>query len=258
MIGLIDLNRIEFNYDYKGYTSIINQVVDIAIEHYKKYNDYSLIITDSQIEMHYENIFNGGRIDYDASLIFLEDFYQNKTEHNIFNAHTIANVDNLKRRYVAFNNILKIKPEIKELVDDIISKLDVGVNTLAIQIRGTDKKTEIPEIPIDVIIDKIKKFKSEYMIDNIFVSTDEFKYIEVLVNTFGDMIKYNDNNLFSYDGNPIHNTINRDKVNIDVLLDSYVLANCGYFLYSFSNVSFLALTIGNVNFKKIKNLNYED
>lgn len=129
MIGLIEFSNASFNYRYKGYTAIINQTIDVAIDHFSKYNNTNLIISDQQVLDFFKPVYNSVNFDY---------------------------------------------------------------------------------------------------------------------------------NLISYDGNPLHFSNNRKKTNKDFLLDVYVLSNCNYFLYCYSNVSYLALTLGFEKQKHIKNINDEN
>jgi hypothetical protein len=258
MIGLINFSNPTFNYRYKGYTAIINQVVDITIEHYKLYKNFDLNIQDEQIKTHFDLIKNLGFYDYNASDLFLEKFFKNETTHNFYNAHTIANKENLNLRKFIFENILIPKKEITEGVDKIKDEIFKDKNILGIQIRGTDKINEIPKIPDDVILKQIETYFNKNKIDKIFLCTDDFNYINLLINNFGDLVEYNKNNLISYNGDPIHFSNNKEIINKEVLIDVYLLSNCHYFLYCFSNVSFLALTLGVDKIIDFKNINNEN
>jgi hypothetical protein len=127
-----------------------------------------------------------------------------------------------------------------------------------LQIRGTDKTSEIPRISDNVIIESITKMLNDNQLNKVFLSTDDNYYLELIKNNFKEILIYNENNLISHDGNPIHFSNDRKKINKDVLLDVYLLSNCEYFLYCYSNVSYLALTLGSQKQKYIKNINYEN
>lgn len=258
MIGLIDFSNPKFNYEYKGYTAIINQVIDIAIHHYEKNANLDLMITDNQI---LEN-FNLNKIfktfDYNASDIFLNDFENNLTRHNVNNAHTLADNKDLNIRNKIFNDLFTPKNILKNEIDTTLKKINIDNKTLGIQIRGTDKIKEIPKIPNKKILDFINKTLKDYELNKIFLSTDDNYYIELLKNTYKELLIYNEDNLISYDGTPLHFSNNRKKTNKDVLIDVYLLSNCEYFLYCYSNVSYLALTLGSNKQKFIKNINDED
>ena len=73
---------------------------------------------------------------------------------------------------------------------------------------------------------------------------------------YGDKIIY-DNTLHISSGSQSihHNCSNRSQVNEEVLSSVYLLSKCNYFLYSFSNVSLLALIMGINNFKFVDYIN---
>jgi hypothetical protein len=258
MFGLINFSNPAFKYNYKGYTAIINQAIDIAIDHFSRYGNYNLIISDQQILDYFDSINEIEEYDYNASNVFLDNFLKNKTQHNIYNAHTLANKNDLQLRYEVLNKILSPKLFLKDEINYLLKKFNINDKTLGLQIRGTDKNREIPRIPDDFIITSVKKTLNENNLNKIFLSTDDNYYLELIKNNFKEILIHNENNLISYDGNPLHFSNDRKKTNKDVLLDVYLLSNCNYFLYCFSNVSYLALTLGFQNQKYIKNINYEN
>lgn len=259
MVGLIDFSNPLFKYNYKGYTAIINQTIDIAIDHFSRYENTELIISDEQILEYFDPINIVGEADYNASNVFLENFFKHQTRHNNHNAHTLADKNDLGLRYEILNKILLLKSFLNDEINDLLNTLGIDDKTLGLQIRGTDKNQEIPRIPDDVIIESIRKTLGQFHLNKIFLSTDDNYYLELIRNNFKEIkIIYNDNNLISYDGNPLHFSNDRKKINKDVLLDVYLLSNCQYFLYCYSNVSYLALTLGSQKQKFIKNINNEN
>jgi hypothetical protein len=133
----------------------------------------------------------------------------------------------------------------------------MGENILGVQIRGTDKKTELPKIEESIVINHIDKLlNNNTEIDRIFVSTDDFNYLDIILKTFGDKnVIYNDKNLISRDGEPLHTRYDRKKINYEVMSDVYLLSKCNHMLYSFSNVSFLALSMMENFNKQLININ---
>jgi hypothetical protein len=258
MIGLIDFSNPAFNYRYKGYTAIINQAVDVSINHFSEHRNTNLIISDQQILDFFDPVFDGLNYDYNASNIFLENFFKNNTRHNQYNAHTIADMEDLTLRGEIFNKILVPTKEITDEVNQLLTDFNINSKTLGLHIRGTDKDSEIPKVPDDKIVDAINEILTEHKLDKIFLSTDDNYYLQLIKTNFKEKVLYNENNLISYDGNPLHFSNDRKKTNKDVLLDVYVLSNCEYFLYCYSNVSYLALTLGSKKQKHIKNINDEN
>lgn len=258
MVGLIDFSNPLFKYDYKGYTAIINQVIDIAINHFDRYENTNLIIDDKQILEYFDPLNNLEKYDYNASNIFLDNFFKNQTRHNVYNAHTLADRNDLILRDNIFNKILTPKSFLKYEIENLLKTLGINNETLGLQIRGTDKNQEIPRVSDDTIIQLITQTLNQHNLKKIFLSTDENHYLELVRNHFKEKIIYNDNNIISYDGTPLHFSSDRKKINKDVLLDVYLLSNCEYFLYCYSNVSYLALTLGSQKQKYIKNINHEN
>ena len=120
------------------------------------------------------------------------------------------------------------------------------------QIRGTDKNRELPEIRAKVIFDLIEQNQNH----KIFVSTDDKKYLDLLLDRYGNRIIYDSSLQISSNSQSLHhNCLDRSKINEEVLSSVYLLSTCKYFLYSFSNVSLLALIMGVNNFKFMDYLN---
>jgi hypothetical protein len=253
MKAIASLGNPKFNYPYKGFCSIVNQLIDICYEHYKQYNNFEILIKDEYVGKLFDFLYFGESL-YDASDIWLEKFFSDNLSYS-FNAHTEANVDFLKSRNYVFERVLKIKKEKVEYFENILKKQFLSKNNLGIQIRGTDKKTELPEPNNEKIIFMIDDYIKNKKIENIFLSTDDEKYLNLLKNTYGDIVKYNNKNFISTDGHPIHFKFDKHTINEQVLSDVYLLSKCEHFLYCYSNVSYLALTMGINNFKSIGLIN---
>ena len=253
MNAYITLQHPEFVYHRKGFCSIVNQVIDIVYEHYKIFNNLNVFIEDEQILELFDssNFINNSF--YDSSRAWLSCFFNNQLSCK-FNAHIIYDKNFLKERNIIFNNVLAVKKTLLEEFE-LLEKKFIKPNTLGIQIRGTDKKTELPEIPEQMILKKIKNCIEKNDIKNILLCTDDIKYINLLKENFGDMVVYNYSNTVSLDGKPLHFIRDRTNLNKQVLSDVYLLSKCEHFLYCYSNVSYLAATIGINNFKTLELLN---
>ena len=154
-----------------------------------------------------------------------------------------------------FDSILKIKDDKRKLFEKKFADLGITNKTLGIQIRGTDKKNEIPEPSIDNIIQKIDRYFDMVDIQNIFLATDDIKYLNPIKERYGNVVVYDDTIHISSDNAPLHNLPNRDIINEEVLSSVFILSSCSHFLYSFSNVSLLALIMGANHHQTILNLN---
>jgi hypothetical protein len=250
--GYISYSDARFNYPYKGFCSIVCGIIDMALEHYIVNDNFNIEISESQTLNLFENISPKNNQIYEVGSWWLERYFLNQIYDYQYNAHTPANLDNLKIKNKVYNNILKIKNEYLDKFDT--KRLELGINedTLGIQIRGTDKIQELPAIQIQNIFDLIDKVEKQ----KIFVATDDKYYLDCLLNRYGKRIIYDDSLQISSGSQSIHhNCVNRSQINEEVLSSVYLLSKCDHFLYSFSNVSLLTLIMGANNFKFIDYLN---
>jgi hypothetical protein len=255
MNACITLQDPRFNYSYKGFCSIVCAIIDIALEHYCVYENLNCSVFESQTLKLFDNVYEDGDDEYDAGSWWLDRFFQNQLHHSDYTAHTIANVENLKLKNKVFDSILKIKDDKRKLFEKKFADLGITNKTLGIQIRGTDKKNEIPEPSIDNIIQKIDRYFDMVDIQNIFLATDDIKYLNPIKERYGNVVIYDDTIHISSDNAPLHNLPNRDIINEEVLSSVFILSGCSHFLYSFSNVSLLALIMGANHHQTILNLN---
>lgn len=255
MNACITLQDPRFNYSYKGFCSIVCAIIDIALEHYCVYENLNCSVFESQTLKLFDNVYEDGDDEYDAGSWWLDRFFQNQLHHSDYTAHTIANVENLKLKNKVFDSILKIKDDKRKLFEKKFADLGITNKTLGIQIRGTDKKNEIPEPSIDNIIQKIDRYFDIVDIQNIFLATDDIKYLNPIKERYGNVVIYDDTIHISSDNAPLHNLPNRDIINEEVLSSVFILSSCSHFLYSFSNVSLLALIMGANHHQTILNLN---
>ena len=224
----------------------------MALEHYVVNGNFNIEVAESQTLNLFDNISEKTNKSYNVGSWWLERYFSNQIYQGQYNAHTPANVDNLKIKNKVYNNILKIKDEYVEKFEN--KRIDLGIDedTLGVQIRGTDKKEEIPEIKIQTVFDLIDSNGKE----KIFVATDDKYYLDSLLNRYGSRITYDDTLQISSGSQSIHhNCSNRSQVNEEVLSSVYLLSKCSHFLYSFSNVSLLALILGINDFQFIDYLN---
>jgi len=250
----ITLNDSRYNYSYKGFCSIVCAIIDIALEHYSVYDDCDCEVLESQTLELFDSI-HKGESEYDAGPWWLERFFSNKLHHSEYSAHTVANPSNLILKNMILQNILSIKKDKLLKFENKYKDLGLTNRTLAVQIRGTDKNTEIEEPNIENIICKIDSYLKSNLVDNIFLATDDTKFFNKLKSHYGDLLLYDNEVRMSEDGTPLHRLSDRDVVNEEVLSNVYILSRCKHFLYSFSNVSLLALIMGANTQETIVNLN---
>lgn len=250
--GYISYSDSRFNYPYKGFCSIVCGIIDMALEHYVVNDNFNIEISESQTLSLFDNISSKNNHTYEVGSWWLERYFLNQIYGYQYNAHTPANLDNLKIKNKIYNHILKIKDEYLDKFNRKKLELGIDEDTLGIQIRGTDKKQELPEIQIQSIFNSIDKVDKQ----KIFVATDDKYYLDCLSNRYGERIVYDNSLQISSGSKSIHhNCLNRSQINEEVLSSVYLLSECSHFFYSFSNVSLLALIMGANNFKFIDYLN---
>lgn len=250
--GYISYSDARFNYPYKGFCSIICGIIDMALEHYVENDNFNIEISENQTLNLFDNISPRTDQSYDVGSWWLERYFSNKIYQGQYNAHTPANLDNLKIKNKVYSHILKIKDEYLDKFETKRLRLGIDENTLGVQIRGTDKKQELPEIRVESIFNLIDKSEKE----KIFVATDDKYYIDSLLNRYDKRIVYDETLQISSGSQSLHhNCSNRYQINEEVLSSVYLLSKCTHFLYSFSNVSLLALIVGVNDFQFMDYLN---
>jgi hypothetical protein len=224
----------------------------MALEHYVVNNNFNIQISENQTLELFDNISPKTNQSYDVGSWWLEKYFSNEIYQGQYNAHTPANLDNLKIKNKVYTHILKIKDKYLEKFETKRLELGIDEDTLGIQIRGTDKKQEIPEIVTSNIFNLIDIRKEK----KIFVATDDKYYLDCLLDRYNERIIYDKTLQISSNFQSLHhNCSNRSQINEEVLSSVYLLSKCSQFLYSFSNVSLLALIMGANNFKFIDYLN---
>lgn len=236
------------NKNKAGFGAIFNNTINVCKYHYEKFNNNDIFIDNDEINDLFETKdINKSECSYD-----LEKSYDDSMYPNPSNAHVLCDIESVKEK----NRILNIFFKLKDIEYYEVEKNKfINDKTLSIHIRGTDKSSEINPPNIISIFSKVQEMIDNNEIDNIFLATDDIFYINNLILRFGSMVKYRKDRTISFDGRPLHFIDDRTKLNKELMTDVYLLSESKYFLYCFSNVSYLALTIGINNFKKIKCIN---
>ena len=224
----------------------------MCLEHYIHNDNFNIEIFEDQTLNFFDNISPRTDQSYEVGPWFLERFFSNQIYQDQYNAHTPANIENIKLKNKVYNSTLKIKDQYLDKFNEKKNFLGIDKNTLGVQIRGTDKKQELPEIQVESIFKLIDQTDKQ----KIFVATDDQYYLDQLLNRYGSRVIYDSSLQISSGSKSLHhNCLDRVRINEEVLSSVYLLSECEHFLYSFSNVSLLALIIGANNFKFIDYLN---
>jgi hypothetical protein len=231
-----------------GFGAIFNNTINVCKYHYEKFNNNDIFIDNDEINELFETKdVNKSEYSYD-----LEKSYDDSMYPNPSNAHVLCDIESVKEK----NRILNMFFKLKDIEYYEVEKNKyINDKTLSIHIRGTDKSSEINPPNINSIFSKVQEMIDNNEIDNIFLATDDIFYINNMISRFGSIVKYRKNKKISFDGRPLHFIDDRTELNKELMIDVYLLSESKYFLYCFSNVSYLALTMGINNFKKIKCIN---
>ena len=111
MVGSINLHDGRFKYDYKGFCSIINQVIDLCDYHYSRYGNLNFIFNEHQMD----KIFNFKSRYGDRVIFNNENIISNNdkpvhfnNDRNLINLQVINDVYILSKSkclYYTFSNV---------------------------------------------------------------------------------------------------------------------------------------------------------
>ena len=248
-----------WNYSYKGFASLINQTIEIALSYceYNKINheNVEFVVDDKQINQ----IFPKKHIKAPMTPIsswWLDMFFSKKI-NNKFDSHQIANLEDLLIKNIYFNKMFDYS-YLQNKFEQSFLELNL-TDCIGVQIRGTDKKNEIPRIKEDIVLRKIDSFikESNESFSKIFLCTDDLDYLNSIKLFFGEKnLIYQNAYRSSGDLSVHHNHVfDRNLVNSQVMSDIFALSKTKCMLYTFSNVSHLSLVLGCHNHKNINCLN---
>lgn len=153
------------------------------------------------------------------------------------------------------NKHIKLKPNIIHKIDFFYENYIASKITVGIHLRGTDKGSEVKQIPPEVILARANNIASKLGKDVQFlVATDEEKLLTLAKSKLnGHVIFYNAtryNNFKFYksiNGIPVFvdpNILNKALLGEEVLIEANLLARCNVLVHTLSNVS-LAISFFN-------------
>ena len=221
-----------------GIGVIIANAINACEYHFYKYNNTNIKISVKELSQLFNIKEPDREIQYNHDLeneMLLFDYA------SVSNAHLPMNRDYILRKNRIFNEFFSLK-NIEEL--DISKNRNISNKTLAVHLRGTDKAGEVPAPTSVQIRSKVSNMLDKHDIDRIFLATDDIRYQNELVRYFGKLVTFESDKTISQNGKAIHLKRNRKRINFEVMKDIYSLSQSPYLLYSFSNVSYVALILG--------------
>ena len=155
----------------------------------------------------------------------------------IFNAQTQP--DKTMRSYFYEHIItpfIRLKPIICEKINSFFSHHIKGKHTIGIHLRGTDKKTEVAQVPPLKILQEAQLQAGPN--SQFFIATDEQELLELAKKTLKGNVIYYDSHR-SYNGQAIHynQKFPMDILGEEVIIETMLLAQCNIMVHTCSNVS---------------------
>ena len=137
----------------------------------------------------------------------------------------------LLKRYV------HLKPDIQTKLDEFVEKQFENHNVIGVHYRGTDKKSEAPEVSYQEVADRIS-IDVEEENTKVFVATDDELFLLFMQEKFPEKIISIDA-IRSSDGTPVHYDFNQNayKKGEDAILDCVLLSKCTKIYKMASNLS---------------------
>lgn len=231
--------NIDDAYHAHGFGVLMNKAISIIAKHQDNHGNYDVAIDEPQINTFFKHVKQRHQDKFEIK--------SNKdliTESKIRDqAHRPHNIHKLKKQFDAFTGVFQI------------AFTKVNSHKFGIHLRGTDKATEIASPDMNVVYHHIDEWLKQHDDNYVFLATDDNKYLLDLLERYPNKIKCNQSHIRSNDGKPIHfDKELRPRLNFELFTEIGQLASSAQIGYCYSNVSYLALTIGIHNFKNIINL----
>jgi hypothetical protein len=228
-----------------GICAIINEAINICQYHVSKFDNHDVYITSTELSdlfdfktKHHKSLYKWD----------IRSDYVNSNIQNPSNAHTVFEPTLIHEKRLIFDALFFLKDIDKMILD---TNTFVKDKTLGVHLRGTDKAGEVKSVDTLKLFTKIDFLISEKEINSIFLATDDERYLSLLSERYPELVLFDHNKTISKNGKPIHFKKNRRRINREVIQDCFILSRCPYFIYSFSNVSYLALIMGVGKFEEV-------
>jgi hypothetical protein len=142
----------------------------------------------------------------------------------------VTGLDLVKANALFFRNY-GIREEITRSVDKYVVQNAIGLGTLGVHYRGTDKYSEADIVPIPVAIDKIEAAIKRYSPKNIFVSSEDARFIRAAYEQVKSVPLHSCNDSIRSEGSaPVHRGgLRRGNYAMgrDAILNALILSRCG-------------------------------
>ena len=193
----------------------------------------------------------------------LSEVYKSKnvifSTEEIFNGQSLSYKENKVKLLKVFKKYIKIKPKFIKAAEDFSKKNNINSDTLGVHWRGTDHKV-LPNHPLPPnkkqILDAIKKAKYKRKFKNIFLVTEQKKYVQVLEKNINNLVyfkSFRSDKLrdFSLNVRKYHTY----RLGKESLIEVLILSKVKYLICSRSNISEFAEMISNYKMRvnEIKN-----
>lgn len=145
----------------------------------------------------------------------------------------------LERSHELIEKYVKVKPEILSKVEKIYQEQFAGSYVLGIHYRGTDKKTDSPEVSYGEVASKAEEILKDRSGAKIFVATDDARFLNVMKKRFSYLTVFGLDAIRSDNGKPVHmgNSDENYRKGEEAVVDALLLARCNFLLKNSSNLS---------------------
>ena len=243
--SFLSFNKFRIFPNKAGICAIVNEAINICQYHFNKFGNYDVYINSTELSelFDFKTKYSKSFYGWDIRSDYIDSNIQNPSNaHTVFEPALVASKRSIFNALFFLKNIDKMTLDTGRFVKD---------KTLGLHLRGTDKEGEVKSVDILKLFTKIDFLIDEGKVNSIFLATDDERYLNVLSNRYSDLLVFDYNKKISKNGKPLHFKRNRTNINQEVIKDCFILSKCPYFIYSFSNVSYLALTMGVGEFKEV-------
>lgn len=144
---------------------------------------------------------------------------------------------------------IRLQPEVKEYIQNEISRIKPKKKVLGVHVRGTDFKKNYNGHPVAVTtqeyLDAAKKLVKKEGYEAVFLATDDSAAVEAFKVEFGELLFYYEDVIRSNGKETVMKSestrdLHHYKLGLEVLRDMYTLASCDGLVAGLSQVSYAA------------------